>query len=41
MCRCMHEGYTAALEEYGDPAEAMQHLLQGMYVSLQVRLLHS
>ncbi|DBA71549.1 TPA: hypothetical protein ACH3X2_001022 [Trebouxia sp. C0005] len=32
---CMHEGYTAALEEYGDPAEAMQHLLQGMYVSLQ------
>ncbi len=35
-CRNMHEGYTAALEEYGDPAQAMQHLLLGMYVSLQV-----
>lgn len=32
---CMHEGYTAAVEDYGDPAQAMQHLLQGMYVSLQ------
>jgi len=32
----MHEGYTAALEDYGDPAQAMQHLLLGMYVSLQV-----
>lgn len=32
---CMHEGYTAALEDYQDPAQAMQHLLQGMYVSLQ------
>ncbi|DBA91120.1 TPA: hypothetical protein ACH3X1_016083 [Trebouxia sp. C0004] len=33
---CMHEGYTAAIEDYGDPAQAMQHLLQGMYASLQV-----
>ncbi len=41
LCRCMHEGYTAAIEDYGDPAQAMQHLLQGMYVSLQVWPLHS
>ena len=36
LCRSIEEGYTAAIEEYRDPAQAMQHLLSGMYSSLQV-----
>lgn len=36
MYRQACDGYQAALSLYGDPALAMQHLLQSMYVTLQV-----
>ena len=38
MCKNIPECYAVALHGLGDPALAMDHLVQGMYIYLQVRL---
>ena len=38
ICRNIPECYAVALYCLGDPALAMNHLVQGMYIYLQVRL---
>ncbi len=38
ICRDMRECYAVALYDLGDPALAMNHLVQGIYVNLQVRM---
>ncbi len=34
----MRECYAVALHDLGDPALAINHLVQGMYINLQIKL---